>query len=139
MYEISLVCTGGLHCDTDPVTILIVDDHEPFRVFVRSMLGDEGFEVVGDAGDGESAVAAASTLRPDVVLVDVHLGDGIDGFEVARRLAELPVPPRVVLTSSRDRSAYDTRIAGAPIRGFLPKEELSPEAITRLAGDEVLP
>lgn len=114
------------------MTILIVDDHAPFRAFVRSMLDHEGFEVVGDAGDGESAIAAARNLHPDNVLVDVHLGDGIDGFEVARQLAELPEPPKVVLTSSRDKAAYVSRIASAPIQGFLPKDELSGEVLATL-------
>jgi DNA-binding NarL/FixJ family response regulator len=116
------------------MTILIVDDHAPFRAFVRSMLDDEGFEVVGDASDGESAVTAARELHPDSVLVDVHLGDGIDGFEVARQLAELPEPPLVVLTSSRDRSTYGGRIASAPIQGFLPKDELSADVLAALFG-----
>lgn len=114
------------------MTILIVDDHEPFRAFVRSMLDDEGFDVVGEAGDGESAVEAARLLHPDCVLLDVHLGTGIDGFEVARQLAALPRPPKVVLASSRDQSAYASRIAEAPIQGFLPKDELSGESINRL-------
>lgn len=114
------------------MTILIVDDHAPFRAFVRTMLDDEGFDVVGDAEDGETGVAVAAELAPDLVLVDVHLGTGIDGFEVARRLAALPTPPKVVLISSRDLSAFGTRIESAPIRGFLPKDELSPEALTAL-------
>lgn len=116
------------------MTILIVDDHEPFRALVRTMLDEEGFDVVGDASDGESAVAAARELHPDHVLVDIHLGTGIDGFEVARRLAALPEPPKVVLTSSRDQSSYHNRIADAPIKGFLPKDQLSGDVLAYLFG-----
>ena len=116
------------------MTILVVDDHAPFRAFVRTLLAEEGFEVIGDAPDGETAVAAVRELHPDNVLVDVHLGNGIDGFEVARQLAELPEPPKVVLTSSRDQSTYLSRMAGAPIQGFLPKDELSGDLLATLFG-----
>ena len=67
------------------------------------------------------------------MLLDIGLPD-TDGFEVARRLAGLDSPPMVVLTSSRDRSAYRTRLAGSPVRGFLPKGELSAAALTGLIG-----
>lgn len=98
------------------------------------MLTHEGFDVIGDAGDGESALTAVEQLHPDNVLVDVHLGDGIDGFELARRLADLPQPPKVVLTSSRDQSTYLTRIERAPIEGFVSKDELTGEQLALLFG-----
>jgi DNA-binding NarL/FixJ family response regulator len=112
------------------MSVLIVDDHAPFRTFAHSLLEAEGFEVAGEAADGESALAAAEKLHPDVVLLDINLGT-IDGFEVARRLA-VEGSPKVVLISSRPASDYGTRISEAPIVGFLPKQELSGEALQRL-------
>lgn len=88
------------------------------------LLATEGFEVAASVADGESALAAVEKERPDVVLLDVQL-PGIDGFEVARRLAAMPDPPGVVLTSSRHASDYGRRLADAPVRGFLAKQELS--------------
>jgi DNA-binding NarL/FixJ family response regulator len=114
------------------MTLLIVDDHEEFRSFARTMLGDDGFEVAGEAEDGESALRAVERLHPDVVLLDVQLGEGIDGFEVARRISESADAPRVVLTSSREASDYGTRIAESRASGFLPKRELSSEALVKL-------
>ncbi len=114
------------------MTVLIVDDHAPFREYLRSVLEDDGFDVVGDVGDGAQAVAAAVATHADLVLLDVHLGDGPDGFEVARLLADLPSPPAVIVTSSRSQSAYSDRIMAAPVLGFVPKDELSPAAIRRL-------
>ena len=74
-------------------TVLIVDDHAAFRERARALLQDDGFEVVGEAGDGDAAVEAAHRLRPQIVLLDVRL-PGIDGFEVAERLAAAARPAR---------------------------------------------
>jgi DNA-binding NarL/FixJ family response regulator len=112
-------------------TVLIVDDHEGFRASVRALLERHGLEIVGEARDGAGAVRAAGELRPDVVLLDVQLPDG-DGFEVAARLAELEQPPAVVLTSSRDRTAFGRLVAESPARGFIAKAELSGERIAAL-------
>ncbi|MGI9084072.1 MAG: response regulator [Aeromicrobium sp.] len=118
----------------DRMTLLIVDDHATFRTYARSMLVAEGYDVIGDVADGESAVEAAERLEPTAVLLDIQLGDGIDGFEVARRLAPLPHPPQVVLASSREASAYGSKLTDAPVRGFVSKEDLSGKALTELLG-----
>ena len=111
----------------DPVgmTLLIVDDHPEFRSFARMLLEAEGFDIAGEAADGESALEAIEALRPDAVLLDVQL-PGIDGFEVARRLASTAGAARVVLTSTREASDYGSRLADAR---FLPKRELSGAAL----------
>ena len=112
-------------------TVLIVDDHEGFRRTARELLEADGFEVVGEAADGGSAIVGAGRLRPQFVLLDVRLPD-IDGFEVAERLAQSPDPPSVVLTSSRDATAYRRRLALSPARAFIPKSELSGDALAAL-------
>ncbi|MFL5894485.1 MAG: response regulator transcription factor [Thermoleophilaceae bacterium] len=114
-----------------PQTVLIVDDHDGFRSFARTLLQAEGFEVVGDAGDGESGLDAVARLHPAVVVLDIHL-PGIDGFEVAEQLAELDEPPAVVLVSTRDAAALRRRLAAAPARGFIRKDELSGAAVAAL-------
>ena len=92
------------------------------------LLGAEGFDVAADVSDGESAVAAVQREHPDVVLLDVQL-PGMDGFEVARQLATIPDPPTVVLTSSRQASDYGSRLREAPVRAFVPKQQLSGSAL----------
>jgi DNA-binding NarL/FixJ family response regulator len=112
--------------------IVIVDDFAPFRETARTLLETEGFEVVGEAEDGLGAVQVAADVAPDVVLLDVHLPD-IDGFEVARRLQDLPSPPIVILTSSRDD--YRGLVDASAARAFVLKDELSGDTLAEaLAG-----
>ena len=68
---------------------------------------------------------------PSVVLLDIGLPD-VDGFAVAVELASLADPPTVVLISSRERSAYGRRFDTSPVRGFLPKRQLSGRALDAL-------
>lgn len=127
--------TGTLSADQNvemPRRLLIVDDHEGFRVVARRMMELAGFEV-SEAVDGASAVEAAVADRPAIVLLDVHLPD-VDGFEVAHRLDALPDAPRVVLVSSRPKGDVRRRLAGSPAIGFLAKADLSAEALLALVG-----
>jgi DNA-binding NarL/FixJ family response regulator len=112
-------------------TILIVDDHPSFRASARRLLEADGYDVVGEAEDGHSAIEAVRELRPEIVLLDVHLPD-LDGFDVASRLTNGGGGPAVVLTSSRDASDVEPYAAASGARGFVPKSELSGEALAAL-------
>jgi two-component system response regulator EvgA len=114
-------------------TVLIVDDHPSFRTSARRVLEDAGYEVVGEAQDGESGLAAARELQPALVLLDVQLPD-LDGLEVAARLTGDDGAPAVVLTSSRDLGELVDLIKRSGARGFVPKSELSAEALAALVG-----
>lgn len=114
-------------CSVSP-TLLIVDDHAEFRAVARELLSHAYFEVTGEAADGESALQAIADLHPDVVLLDVQLPD-FDGFEVLRRLAELPDQPAVVLTSTRRRSEYRDRLSHCSARGFIAKEDICADGL----------
>lgn len=111
--------------------ILIVDDHPSFRAAARRLLEAEGYEVVGEAADGEAGLRAVAALKPDVVLLDVHL-PGIDGFEVATRISARSNGSAVILTSSRDASDFGPLVSGSGARGFVPKSELSGAALAAL-------
>jgi DNA-binding NarL/FixJ family response regulator len=108
--------------------ILIVDDHPSFRASARALLEADGYEVIGEAADGHSALRSAHALQPDVVLLDVQLPD-IDGFEVAERLRG---GPAIVLTSSREACDYGPLPQSSGARGFVPKAELSGDGIAAL-------
>jgi DNA-binding NarL/FixJ family response regulator len=107
-------------------TILIVDDHAPFRESARKLLQAEGFDIVGEAANGVEALRVAKDVQPDVVLLDVHLPD-FDGFEVAERMRNLDPLPVVILTSSRED--YRALVATSAARAFVRKDELSGETL----------
>lgn len=109
--------------------ILIVDDHPSFRATARTLLAADGFEVVGEAEDGRSALEAISRLAPDLVLLDVQLPD-MDGFAIASELEKgNRTPPKVVLTSSRDASDFGPLVGLCGASAFVPKAELTGAAL----------
>ncbi|MEJ3404333.1 response regulator transcription factor [Rathayibacter sp. YIM 133350] len=100
-----------------------MDDHDVFRDQVRKLLEAEGFEVVGDAASATSGMQLVRSEQPDLVLLDVMLPDAM-GFDVVPSLRELG-SFAIVLTSSRDRSDYGSRIESSGADGFIPKDQLS--------------
>jgi DNA-binding NarL/FixJ family response regulator len=114
-----------------PVSVVIVDDHPSFRRSARRMLEDAGFVVVGEAGDGGSALAAVAARRPRLVLHDEQLPE-TDGFTVAADLHLSNPGSVVVLTSARAAADFGSRLRECPARGFIPKAELSGPALTAM-------
>ena len=109
-----------------PRTVVIVDDHARFRRSARKLLELEGFDVVGEAADAASALAEVERLRPDLVLFDVQLpdGSGLDLVPLLRPMAE------VLLVSSRDRADIAGRVARSEALGFIPKDQLTGDAVS---------
>ena len=95
------------------------------------LLEADGFQVIGEAEDGMSALERVEALHPDVVLLDVQLPD-INGFEVAARLTANGRSPAIVLTSSRDVEDLGFLAGRDGVRGFIPKSELSGAALEAL-------
>jgi DNA-binding NarL/FixJ family response regulator len=126
---------AGLPAGTMPsmARVLIVDDHSSFRAIARRILSRAGHDVVGEAVDGRSGLAAVRRLRPDAVLLDVGLPDA-DGVQLASALRGEEDPPVVVLTSSRDRRDLEPVLRRSTARGFLHKEELTAAALAELIG-----
>jgi DNA-binding NarL/FixJ family response regulator len=114
-------------------TVLVIDDHEGFRACARKLLQEEGFEVIGEAADAASGIAAARELRPDIVLVDVQLPD-FDGVLASKRIGVLNGKSAIILISSRDLADLGDALAESGARGFIPKAELSGDAIRELLG-----
>ena len=113
--------------------VLIVDDNRLFVEAARDRLEREGLRVVGVAATSAEALRRAEDLRPEVVLVDVMLG-GESGFELARRLAarHWDGGPAVILISTYSAADFARPIAESPATGFLPKQQVSADAIRQI-------
>jgi DNA-binding NarL/FixJ family response regulator len=113
---------------------LIVDDNALFLEGAADLLRREGLDVVGVASNGAEAIQLVSELRPDVVLVDIDLGDE-DGLELAGQLSDLSPQANVILISTHSEEDLAHLIAATPALGFVPKTRLSAQAIRDLLED----
>ncbi len=112
--------------------LLLVDDQPVFLELARAILwGHRGFEIVGEAGSGEQALALLPDANPDVVLLDVEM-PGMHGFEAARRLMAAAPGLRVVMVSASPDTEYAMLATAAGALGFLSKKLLSADALAAL-------
>jgi DNA-binding NarL/FixJ family response regulator len=120
-----------MSCDAEAVALrcLIVDDNRSFLDAARVLLEREGLEVAGVAETSAEALRHADELAPDVILVDVVLGDE-SGFDLARQLDD--ERSSVVLISTHAEADIEDLIAESPAAGFLPKSQLSATGIRRI-------
>ncbi len=102
--------------------ILIVDDHQLAREGLRALLASDGFDVVALAETGEEAIELVQTLKPDIVLMDVRLGEGIDGLEATRRIVAMGLPTRVVMLTLHDMPGYVREALAAGAAGYVLKD-----------------
>lgn len=122
----------------EPIRLLLVDDHRMLRETLKRSMVDEGFEIAGEASDGQEAVELARELRPDVILMDVTMPE-IDGVEATRRIVdERPDTRIVMLTMHADQDVIAAAVrAGAS--GYLVKdcsfEEVARTVQEAVAGD----
>jgi CheY-like chemotaxis protein len=118
-----------------PLRCLLVDDNDAFLETASVLLEREGVTVVGVASSTAEALQQARALRPDVILVDLGLGDE-SGFDAARLLARdgQGGSAEVILISTRAEEDYAELITESPAAGFLAKSELSARGISRILG-----
>jgi DNA-binding NarL/FixJ family response regulator len=122
---------AGWHYERMPRSVLVVDDDAGFRDLAIRILTSWGHAVIGEAGSVAEALAQATRLRPDVVLVDIGLPDG-DGFSLTEQLVAMPWAVRVVLISSQADRATVAAARRAGADSFLPKDELSSALLRQL-------
>jgi DNA-binding NarL/FixJ family response regulator len=125
-----------------PRRCLIIDDNTAFVAAAKSVLSGPDFSVVGRATTAGEALRQLRHLAPEVVLVDIDLGDE-SGFAVARQLAEADGSdhhPKLVLVSAHPEDEFADLIAESPAVGFIAKSELSPTSLSELLnGGELRP
>jgi DNA-binding NarL/FixJ family response regulator len=119
--------------DPYPVRCLIVDDNPTFCASARSMLQAGGITVVGTASSLEDAVQIVGTMHPNLVLVDIDLGEK-SGFDVIEALhaRSSDSQPAIVLMSTHDEEEFADMIEASPTLGFVPKFALSTDRIRQL-------
>lgn len=126
------------------IRIVLVDDHPVVRAGLRALIDiQDDLEVVADVDGLETAVAVVTAERPDVVLVDLNLGEGRPGgVEVTAALRGLPAPPEVLVLTTYDTEADVLRTLDAGARGYLlkdtPPDELSAGIRATARGQTVL-
>jgi DNA-binding NarL/FixJ family response regulator len=121
--------------DRVSIRCLLVDDSDDFLESASVLLAREGVTVVGVASNSAEGLRQARLLRPDVILVDIGLGDE-SGFDLARLLAQdgQGGSAEVILISTRGETDYAELIAESPAAGFLAKSKLSARAIGQILG-----
>ena len=114
---------------------LIVDDNASFLEAARILLEREGLSVAGVASTGADALRQVEALHPDVVLVDIFLGEE-SGLDLTKRLVQDGVVQEapVILISTHSRADLEDLITASPAAGFVPKAELSASAIRGIVG-----
>jgi DNA-binding NarL/FixJ family response regulator len=107
---------------TDPIRLMIVDDQKLMRQGLRTLLElESGFEIVGEAGDGQSALDVYAELQPDVVLMDIRM-PGMDGVEATRRIHERWLDARVIILTTFNDDAYVFEALRGGALGYLLKD-----------------
>jgi two-component system, NarL family, invasion response regulator UvrY len=124
-------CGVHMQAKSRAVQVLIVDDQASFRRAARGVVElTDGFDVAGEVTSGEASVEAARVLRPDLVLMDVHLS-GIDGLEACRQIRStaVGVRPVIFLLSTYEAVEFAERTAECGAATYLPKAEFAPERL----------
>ena len=112
------------------IRVLLVDDQALVRTGFRMILDEtDDIEVVGEAADGAAAVHAATSTRPDLVLMDVRMPN-VDGIEATRRIRALPSPPKVLILTTFDLDEYVFAGLRAGASGFLLKDTLAADLVS---------
>jgi DNA-binding NarL/FixJ family response regulator len=120
------------------IRLMLADDHRMLREGLRRSMTEEGFQVVGEAGDGEEAVRLAAELQPDVILMDVSMPD-VDGVEATRRIRDIIPETRVIMLTMHPDQDVVAAALRAGAAGYLVKdcstEEIA-EAVRLAASDD---
>ncbi len=111
------------------ITVLLVDDHVVVRSGLKALLGTQpDIDVVGEAASGEDALSAAESCSPDVILMDLAMGPGMDGIEAIKRLRQRNSKQAVIVFTTYDSDADIVRAVDAGAMGYLLKDA-APEEI----------
>jgi two-component system, NarL family, invasion response regulator UvrY len=119
----------------DRVTVMIVDNQAPFRAAARAVIDRiDGFELVAEVESGEDAVAASAAHGPDLVLMDINMGE-LDGIAATRLITTTAPATKVILVSTYQLEDLPPDALASGAVGYVNKDELSPRVVRRLWED----
>jgi two-component system response regulator NreC len=114
---------------TEPIKVILADDHTLLRKGLRALLANEGdIEVVAEAGDGEEAVRACQRLKPDVVVMDLSM-PVLDGLQATKQMHELGLETRVLVLTMHNEEEYLLRVLEAGGAGYVLKQSADTELV----------
>jgi len=118
---------------TQPVRVLLIDDHLLVRYGMKAMLsGLDGYECVGDAETGRDGINLARSLTPDIVVLDIDLGKGINGFDVAYEIKEISDDIKILMLTGNPKPEFFQRAVQLGCAGYLLKVDSDKELLNAL-------
>lgn len=115
-----------------PLRVLLVDDFEPWRTYLRSLLGTRPqLEVVGEAGDGVQAIEKAQELQPDLILLDIVM-PRLGGIDAARRIREISPHSAMLFVSIEEGADFVQAAMDAGARGYVPKKDVQSKLLAAI-------
>ena len=111
-----------------PIKVMLADDHELVRQGLKTLLEREGFQVTGEASDGQEAVRLITRLRPDVAILDIAMPT-LNGVDAAREIGKLPLAPKVILLTRHDEDQYVLESLRAGVRGYVLKNQAATDLV----------
>jgi two-component system response regulator NreC len=111
-----------------PIRVVLADNHELVRQGLKALLEREGFDVVGEASDGQEAVRLVPVVRPDVAIIDISMPI-LNGLDAARELHRSPQRTRTILLTRHDEDQYVTEALRAGVRGYVLKNQAANDLV----------
>ena len=111
-----------------PTRILLADDHALIRQGLRVLLERQGFQIVGEASDGQAAVRSVEKMQPDVAILDISMPI-LNGVDAARELLKSSPKTRVILLTQHDEDQYVTEALRAGVRGYVLKSQAAEDLV----------
>lgn len=114
---------------SNPITIVIADDHTIVRQGLKKILKEEkGLKVIGEAKDGREAVAAVLDFQPDIVIMDIAMPK-LNGIEATRQIKQVRAQTKIIILSMHDHSRYIRELLGLGVSGYLLKNAASHDIV----------